>query len=86
MTSTAYLYHSGVLRLRQVVIAARDLEAAVDRLCTDLKLRVLLQRSRCLRVRLAERVFTVGDQFIESSPPSDRTLPSVGCSIAGRPT
>ena len=65
----ANLYHFGVFRLRQVVIAARDLEAAVDRLCTDLKLRVCFNDPGVSEFGLHNALLTVGDQFIEVVSP-----------------
>jgi hypothetical protein len=65
----ANLYHFGVFRLRQVVIAARDLEAAVDRLCTDLKLRVCFTDPGVSEFGLHNALLTVGDQFIEVVSP-----------------
>ena len=61
----ANLYHFGVIRLRQVVIAARNLEATVDRLCTDLKLRVCFNDPGVSEFGLHNALLTVGDQFIE---------------------
>lgn len=63
------LYDFGVFRLRQVVIAARDLEAAVDRLCTDLKLRVCFNDPGVSEFGLHNALLTVGDQFIEVISP-----------------
>jgi len=65
----ASLYHFGVIRLRQVVIAARNLEAAVDRLCTDLKLRVCFNDPGVSEFGLHNALLTVGDQFIEVVSP-----------------
>lgn len=67
-TSTIF----GVFRLRQVVIAARDLEAAVDRLCTDLKLRVCFNDPGVAEFGLHNALLTVGDQFIEVVSPIKR--------------
>jgi hypothetical protein len=65
----ASLYHLGVFRLRQVVIAARNLDAAVDRLCTDLKLRVCFNDPGVSEFGLHNALLTVGDQFIEVVSP-----------------
>lgn len=58
-----------MIRLRQVVIAARNLEAVVDRLCTDLKLRVCFNDPGVSEFGLHNALLTVGDQFIEVVSP-----------------
>ncbi len=63
-----------MLRLRQVVIAARDLEATVDRLCADLGLTVCFTDPSVAEFGLHNALLTVGDQFIEVvSPIADGT-------------
>lgn len=63
-----------VLRLRQVVIAARDLDATVDRLCADLGLSVCFNDPGVAEFGLRNALLTVGDQFIEIvSPINDDT-------------
>lgn len=59
----------GVIRLRQVVVAARDLEPTVDRLCTDLGLRVCFRDPGVAEFGLHNALVTVGDQFIEVVSP-----------------
>ena len=64
----------GMIRLRQVVIAARDLARTVDRLCTDLGLRVCFNDPGVAEFGLHNALLTVGDQFIEVvSPLADGT-------------
>ena len=67
-----------MLRLRQVVIAARDLEGAVDRLCTDLKLRVCFNDPGVSEFGLHNALMTIGDQFLEV------VSPTMGGTTAGR--
>ncbi|MEO7369464.1 MAG: VOC family protein [Ilumatobacteraceae bacterium] len=61
-----------MFRLRQVVVAARDLEATVDRLCTDLKLRVCFTDPGVAEFGLRNALLNVGDQFIEVVSPIER--------------
>jgi hypothetical protein len=64
----------GVIRLRQVVIAARDLDAVVDQLCSQLDLRVCFNDPGVAEFGLRNALMTVGDQFIEVvSPIQDDT-------------
>ena len=58
-----------VIRLRQVVIAARDLDATVGRLCADLGLRVCFNDPSVAEFGLRNALLTVGDQFIEVVSP-----------------
>jgi len=58
-----------VIRLRQVVIAARDLDATVGRLCTDLALHVCFNDPSVAEFGLHNALLTVGDQFIEVVSP-----------------
>ena len=58
-----------VIRLRQVVIAARDLETTVDRLCAKLGLRVCFNDPGVAEFGLHNALLTVGDQFIEVVSP-----------------
>lgn len=59
----------GVIRLRQVVVAARDLGATVDRLCSVLGLRVCFNDPGVAEFGLHNALLTVGDQFIEVVSP-----------------
>ncbi len=59
----------GVIRLRQVVIAARDLEETVDCLSADLGLRVCFNDPSVAEFGLHNALLTVGDQFIEVVSP-----------------
>ncbi len=63
------LYHAGVIRLRQVVVAARDLDATVDRLCTHLQLTVCFNDPGVAEFGLHNALLSVGDQFIEVVSP-----------------
>ena len=63
------LYHAGVIRLRQVVVAARDLDATVDRLCTHLQLTVCFHDPGVAEFGLQNALLSVGDQFIEVVSP-----------------
>ena len=68
------LYHAGVIRLRQVVLAARDLDSTVDRLCAELELRVCFKDPGVAEFGLHNALLSVGDQFIEVvSPIADNT-------------
>lgn len=58
-----------MLRLRQVVVAARDLDATVDRLCSDLGLSVCFNDPGVAAFGLRNALLTVGDQFIEVVSP-----------------
>jgi catechol 2,3-dioxygenase-like lactoylglutathione lyase family enzyme len=58
-----------VIRLRQVVIAARHLDATVDRLCADLGLRVCFRDPGVAEFGLHNALLRVGDQFIEVVSP-----------------
>jgi catechol 2,3-dioxygenase-like lactoylglutathione lyase family enzyme len=70
----ADLYHADVFRLRQVVVAARDLDSTVDSLCTELKLRVCFHDPGVAEFGLHNALLNVGDQFIEVvSPIADNT-------------
>ena len=63
-----------VIRLRQVVIAARDLGATVDWLCTELKVGVCFNDPGVAEFGLHNALLNVGDQFIEVvSPITDNT-------------
>ncbi len=63
-----------VIRLRQVVVAARDLDSTVDRLCADLGLSVCFRDPGVAEFGLHNALFSVGDQFIEVvSPIADNT-------------
>jgi hypothetical protein len=63
------LYHAGVIRLRQVVVAARDLDSTVDRLCTHLQLSVCFNDPGVAEFGLHNALLNVGDQFIEVVSP-----------------
>lgn len=63
------LYHVGVIRLRQVVVAARDLDATIDRLCTHLQLSVCFNDPGVAEFGLHNALLSVGDQFIEVVSP-----------------
>jgi Glyoxalase-like domain len=70
----AGLYHAAVIRLRQVVLAARDLDSTVARLCSELDLRVCFNDPGVAEFGLHNALLTVGDQFIEVvSPITDNT-------------
>jgi hypothetical protein len=70
----ADLYHAGVIRLRQVVLAARDLDSTVDRLCAELALDVCFKDPGVAEFGLHNALMSVGDQFIEVvSPIADNT-------------
>jgi hypothetical protein len=58
-----------VLRLRQVVVAARDLEATVQRIGEALELRVCFRDPSVAEFGLHNAVLTFGDQFIEVVSP-----------------
>ena len=62
-------YDSDVLRLRQVVIAARDLETTVDQLCRGLGLSMCFRDPGVAEFGLHNALLTVGDQFIEVVSP-----------------
>jgi catechol 2,3-dioxygenase-like lactoylglutathione lyase family enzyme len=63
-----------VIRLRQVVLAAGDLDSTVDRLCTELGLRVCFNDPGVAEFGLHNALLNVGDQFIEVvSPIADNT-------------
>jgi hypothetical protein len=65
---------NGVLRLRQVVIAARDLDDTVQHLCQGLGLSVCFNDPSVAEFGLQNALLTVGDQFIEVvSPISEGT-------------
>jgi hypothetical protein len=64
----------GVIRLRQVVVAARDLDTTVDWLCTELKASVCFKDPGVAEFGLHNALVNVGDQFIEVvSPIADNT-------------
>jgi hypothetical protein len=67
-----------VLRLRQVVIAARDLDATVQRLCTAIDVPVCFNDPGVAEFGLENALLCVGDQFIEVVSPIAET------SAAGR--
>jgi Glyoxalase-like domain len=70
----AGLYHAGVLRLRQVVVAARDLDSTVEHLCSELALTVCFNDPGVAEFGLHNALLSVGDQFIEVvSPIADNT-------------
>ncbi len=58
-----------VIRLRQVVVAARDLDSTIDRLCADLGLSVCFRDPGVAEFGLHNALFSVGDQFIEVVSP-----------------
>ena len=63
-----------MIRLRQVVIAARDLDATVATLCTELQLSVCFNDPGVAEFGLHNALLSVGDQFIEVvSPLTDNT-------------
>ena len=63
-----------MLRLRQVVVAARDLDATVELLCASLGLSVCFNDPSVAEFGLRNALLTVGDQFIEVvSPIADGT-------------
>lgn len=70
----AGFYHACVIRLRQVVLAARDLDSTVDRLCAELALSVCYKDPGVAEFGLHNALMSVGDQFIEVvSPIADNT-------------
>jgi len=58
-----------MLRLRQVVVAARDLDATVDRIAAELQLPVCFKDPGVAEFGLHNALFNVGDQFIEVVTP-----------------
>jgi len=58
-----------VLRLRQVVVAARDLDATVQRIAETLDLTVCFNDPSVAEFGLHNALLTVGDQFIEVVSP-----------------
>jgi hypothetical protein len=58
-----------VIRLRQVVVAARDLGATVDALCSELGLSVCFHDPGVAEFGLENALMVVGDQFIEVVSP-----------------
>jgi Glyoxalase-like domain len=68
------LYDAAVIRLRQVVLAARDLDSTVDLLCKELALPVCFKDPGVAEFGLHNALLNVGDQFIEVvSPIADNT-------------
>jgi Glyoxalase-like domain len=68
------LYDAAVIRLRQVVLAARDLDSTVDRLCNELAVPVCFRDPGVAEFGLHNALLNVGDQFIEVvSPIADNT-------------
>ena len=63
-----------VIRLRQVVVAARDLDSTVDQLCERFGLRVCFNDPGVAEFGLHNALLSIGDQFIEVvSPIADNT-------------
>jgi Glyoxalase-like domain len=63
-----------VIRLRQVVLAARHLDSTVDRLCAELALNVCFKDPGVAEFGLHNALMSAGDQFIEVvSPIADNT-------------
>jgi hypothetical protein len=63
-----------VIRLRQLVVAARDLDSTVGSLCSQLRLSVCFNDPGVAEFGLRNALITVGDQFIEVvSPIQDDT-------------
>ncbi len=63
-----------MIRLRQVALVARDLDAAVSELCERLGLRVCFQDPGVGTFGLHNALMTIGDQFLEVvSPTQDGT-------------
>jgi Glyoxalase-like domain len=63
-----------VIRLRQVALVARDLDAVVDELCTTLGLTVCFRDPGVAEFGLRNALMTIGDQFLEVvSPAADGT-------------
>ena len=58
-----------MLRLRQVVVAARDLDATVEMLCAGFGLSVCFNDPSVAEFGLRNALLTVGDQFIEVVSP-----------------
>jgi hypothetical protein len=58
-----------MIRLRQVVIAARDLDATVDRITRELQVPVCFKDPGVAEFGLHNALFNVGDQFIEVVSP-----------------
>ncbi len=58
-----------MIRLRQVVIAARDLDATVARICSGLAVPVCFHDPGVAEFGLNNALFSVGDQFIEVVSP-----------------
>ncbi len=58
-----------MLRLRQVVIAARDLDVTVQQICEALELSVCFRDPGVAEFGLHNALLTVGDQFIEIVSP-----------------
>lgn len=68
------LYHADMFRLRQVVVAARDLDTTVDQITAALQLPVCFKDPGVDEFGLHNALFNVGDQFIEVvSPLADNT-------------
>lgn len=62
------------LRIRQIVIAAQDLEATVDELCQVLGVRVAYRDPEVAAFGLSNAMMTIGDQLLEVvSPMRDET-------------
>ncbi|HEY4609664.1 MAG TPA: VOC family protein, partial [Ilumatobacteraceae bacterium] len=63
-----------MIRLRQVVVAARDLGSTVDALCSQLGLSVCFNDPGVAEFGLENALMVVGDQFIEVvAPIADNT-------------
>jgi hypothetical protein len=58
-----------VIRLRQVVLAARDLDSTVDWLCSELEVPVCFKDPGVAEFGLHNALLNVGDQFIEVVSP-----------------
>jgi hypothetical protein len=67
-------YDPGVLRLRQVVVAARDLDSTVQRIAEALDVSVCFKDPSVAEFGLHNALLAIGDQFIEVvSPTSNGT-------------
>src|SRR3954447_15212578 len=66
---TLHIYDADVIRLRQVVIAARDLHATTNALCSQLGLSICFNDPGVAEFGLENALMVVGDQFIEVVSP-----------------
>jgi hypothetical protein len=64
-----------MIRLRQVALAAHQLDRAVDTLCADFGLRVCFRDPGVSAFGLHNALMTIGDQFLEVVAPDPRVGP-----------